>query len=74
MTSIPNEQYWFGFRQTIPKPPGSIVVCGPYKSLQEATLARHNAKAWDASVSEPFTAASKADAAARAEALMGGGL
>ncbi len=70
MTSIPNEQYWFGFRQTNPKPPGSIVVCAPYKPLQEPSLARHNAKAWDASVSEPFSAASREDAEVKAKSLM----
>jgi hypothetical protein len=55
-------KYWFGFRQTYPTPPGSVVVCGPYDSYEEAKIEREKAKAWDCSVSIPFTANSKEEA------------
>lgn len=54
--------YWFKFRQTIPRPPGGWVVCGPYRSMDEAKAARNQAKAYDSEVSIPFFAATKAEA------------
>ncbi len=51
--------YWFKFRQVIPQPPGSWVLCGPYGTHAEAMQARERAKAWDAEVSIPFGAATR---------------
>ena len=64
-----SDQYWFGFRQTHPQPPGSAVECGPYSSYEEASRAREAAKAWDCSVSVPFVAASAKEAREKAAAL-----
>ena len=61
------DKYWFGFRQTHPKPPGRAIACGPYKSYEEAKLEREKAKAWDCSVSIPFVAKTKEDADEKAE-------
>jgi hypothetical protein len=60
-------KYWFGFRQTHPQPPGRAVACGPYNSYEEAKLEREKAKAWDCSVSVPFTAMTKEEAEEKAE-------
>lgn len=56
------KKYWFGFKQTLPKPPGHAIVCGPYNSRDEAMRERENSKAWDCEVSIPFIAASKQEA------------
>ena len=37
-------KYWFGFRQTYPEPPGGIVVCGPFNSLEEAKTEREKTR------------------------------
>lgn len=63
------EQYWFGFKQTVPSPPGIAVACGPYSSYEEAKIARERAKAWDCAVSTPFIAASKEEADKKAAQL-----
>jgi hypothetical protein len=60
-----DHQYYFKFRQIIPRPPGSWVVCGPYNTYDEAKRARETAKAWDAEVSIPFSASSKEEAEKR---------
>ena len=64
-----SNKYWFGFRQTTPKPPGSAVPCGPYDSYEEALQERTKAKAWDCAVSTPFQASSKSEAAIKAEQI-----
>lgn len=64
-------QFWFGFRQTSPKPPGTAVVCGPYKSLKEASSERDKMRAWDAALSVPFTAKSREEAESRVDELTG---
>lgn len=63
------ESYWFGFRQTVPKPPGKAVACGPYKTWSDAKREREKAKAPDCDVSVPFTASSKEEAEKKAEQL-----
>lgn len=55
-------KWWFKFRQIIPRPPGGWVVCGPYSTYEEAKRARESAKAYDAEVTVPFSAASKDEA------------
>jgi hypothetical protein len=55
-------KWFFCFRQTSPKPPGAWVVQGPYDSYEQAKAARAAAKAWDAEVSTPFSASTKAEA------------
>ena len=55
--------FWFKFRQVIPRPPGNWVLCGPYRSYDEAKQKRQIEKARaDAEVSIVFSAASKDDA------------
>lgn len=71
MNSSETLQYWFGFRQILPKPPGKAVQCGPYRSYDEAIKERQRMKAWDASVSVPFTADTAEEAIVRAEELTG---
>ena len=51
-----SSKYYFGFRQTIPRPPGQWVLCGPYNSSEEAKLEREKAKAPDCQVTVPFIA------------------
>jgi hypothetical protein len=71
MNTIEKPQYWFGFRQILPKPPGVAVPCGPFNSCSTAEKERERMKAWDAAVSIPFTAETRAEAIARAEELTG---
>lgn len=54
--------YWFGFRQTYPKPRGEVVLCGPFHSYDEAKRDRENSKEWDCEVGIPFSAATREDA------------
>jgi len=56
------EKYWFGFRQTTPRPPGQAIACGPYDSYEQAKLERERSKAWDCEVSIPFAAANQQEA------------
>jgi len=60
-------QYYFGFRQVIPRPPGKWIAVGPYDSYDQAKVARENAKAADAQVSTPFLADSKEEAQAKCD-------
>ena len=60
-------KYWFGFRQTIPNPPGKAIACGPYNSREEANRERQKSKAWDSSVSAVFVAETKEEAEKKAE-------
>jgi len=60
-------KYWFGFRQTIPRPPGQAIACGPYSTYEEAKIEREKAKAWDCEVSIPYSAETKEDAEKKAK-------
>ena len=60
-------RYWFGFRQTIPSPPGKDIACGPYNSREEANREREKSKAWDCRVSIVFVADTKEEAEKKAE-------
>jgi hypothetical protein len=71
MSESEHSDYWFGFRQISPKPPGRAVPCGPYHSREDAMRERERMKAWDAAVSVPFTAQSEEEAMVRAEELTG---
>lgn len=62
--------WWFGFRQTVPKPPGQAIPCGPYMTYDEATKEGGRAKAWDCEVSTPYTASTKEEAAQKAKQFM----
>lgn len=62
-----NAKWWFGFRQTIPKPPGQAIACGPYESYDKAKAERKRTKASDCEVSIPFTASSKDEAEEKAK-------
>ena len=55
-------KWFFCFRQTSPKPPGQWVVEGPYDTYERAKAEREAAKAWDADVTAPFAASTKAEA------------
>ncbi|MDD2760814.1 MAG: hypothetical protein PHH11_11035 [Methylomonas sp.] len=57
-----NEKWWFGFCQTLPKPPGQAIACGPFDSHDVAQKERERAKAWDCEVSMVYSAFSKAKA------------
>ena len=61
-----NEKWWFGFRQTSPKPPGQAIACGPYESYDKAKAERENSKAWDCEVSISYSASSKEEAEEKA--------
>ena len=74
---LPDEQakskkYWFGFRQTIPRPPGKWVICGPYSSHEEAMKERERSKAWDAEVTLVFIADNEKEAQERIKFFQGG--
>ena len=63
-------QYWFGFRQNSPKPPGKAIACGPFTSRAKAMKDREASKgANDCAVSVPFMADSKGEAEEKAEKL-----
>jgi hypothetical protein len=55
-------RWYFAFRQTVPRPPGKWIACGPYDSYQQALDERRRTKQWDCEVSIPYSAASKKDA------------
>lgn len=63
------KEYWFGFKQTFPKPSGRAIACGPYGTRDEAMKEREKSKAWDCVVSVPFIAYSKDEAEKRAEQI-----
>jgi hypothetical protein len=60
-------KWFFAFRQTSPRPPGVWVAQGPYDSYEQAKTAREGAKAWDAEVSVPFGARTKAEAQSKCD-------
>ena len=62
-----DEKWWFGFRQTSPKPPGQAIACGPYESYEKAKAERESSKAWDCEVSIPYSASSKKEAEEKAK-------
>jgi len=62
-----DEKWWFGFRQTIPKPPGQAIAYGPYESYDKAKTERKRSKARDCEVSIPFAASSKDEAEEKAK-------
>lgn len=64
------DYYWYGFRQTQPPPAGEIVICGPFKTLEDAKRDRENSKAWDCQVGVPFVAATKEEAVKRGKPFM----
>lgn len=63
-----NDSYWYGFRQM--RPPGEIVICGPFDSHDEAIRDREISKASDCQVGIPFTASSKEVALKRVTTFM----
>jgi hypothetical protein len=65
-----NEKWWFGFRQTSPKPPGQAIACGPFGSYDEAKGERERSKAWDCEVSIPYSATSKEEADEKAKQFL----
>ena len=67
---MPEKKFWFGFRQTSPKPPGQAIVCGPYSSYEEAKNEREKSKTWDCEVSIPFSADSKEEAEGNARKFL----
>lgn len=44
-------RYYYGFRQTTPKPPGQWVLCGGKSNYDEAKAEYNNSKAWDCELS-----------------------
>jgi hypothetical protein len=60
-------KYWFGFRQTSPRPPGQAIACGPYETRDRAMAERQRAKAWDCEVSIPFLAETQEEAEVKAK-------
>lgn len=64
------EQWWFGFRQTHPRPPGRAIACGPYPTLAKAKVEREHAKAWDCEVSIYYSAATKEEAEQKARQFL----
>lgn len=63
-------KWWFGFRQTSPKPLGQAIACGPYESYKKAKVERQNSKAWDCEVSIPYSASSKEEAEEKAKQFL----
>lgn len=53
--------YWYWYRQTNPRPPGSWVISGPYDS-REAAMSDRSVDKKDGQVGIPFLAATKAEA------------
>tara|TARA_R100000687_G_C6330090_1_gene109205 strand:- start:133 stop:501 length:369 start_codon:yes stop_codon:yes gene_type:complete len=64
-------QYWFGFRQVIPSPPGQAIAKGPFDSFSEAERESEKFMGPDTVVSAPFIADSEKQAFGRAEELTG---
>jgi hypothetical protein len=67
---VSEEKWWFGFRQTSPKPPGQAIACGPYESYEKAKAERQKSKAWDCEVSIPYSADSKDEAEEKAKQFL----
>ena len=65
-----NEKWWFGFRQTTPKPPGQSIANGPFDSYEQAKSERERSKALDCEVSIPFAATSKGEAEEKAKQFL----
>ena len=59
------EEYYLGFRQTHLQPPGQWVLCGPYKTYEEAENYGKGINAWDSQITVPFLASSEQDAKSR---------
>jgi hypothetical protein len=57
-------KWFFWFRQKRPLPPGQWVLQGPFESRDVAKRAREQSKAWDADVSNVFSALSSEEARA----------
>jgi len=64
------DKWWFGFRQTTPKPPGQAIACGPYESYEKAKDERERSKAWDCEVSVPYSASSQEEAEGKAKQVL----
>ena len=62
------DKWWFGFRQTTPKPPGQAIACGPYESYEKAKDERERSKAWDCEV--PYSASSQEEAEGKAKQVL----
>lgn len=60
-------KYYYGFRQTFPRPPGRWVSCGPFDTYDLAMSDRRRSKQWDCELTEVFEAASQQDAQGRLE-------
>ena len=67
-----DKKFWYyGFRQTIPAPPGTAIACGPFESYEKARFNCENSKAWDCELSIPFSAADPEEAAQLARRYLG---
>lgn len=64
--------WWFGFRQTLPRPPGQAIAVGPFGSYEDAERESTRSRAWDCDVSAPYAARSKDEAEARAKVILRG--
>ena len=64
------DKWWFGFRQTTPKPPGQAIARGPYESYEKAKDERERSKAWDCEVSVPYSASSQEEAEGKAKQVL----
>lgn len=63
-----DRKWWFGFRQTHPRPPSRAMALGPYSSFEEAAReSEKEARDWHCQVSIPFTAKTKDEAREKAE-------
>ena len=55
------QYYWYWYRQTTPRPPGSWVISGPYETRELALSSREFDKC-DGDVGVPFIAMTKEEA------------
>jgi hypothetical protein len=58
-------KYYYGFRQTIPRPAGQWVLCGPFDTYDGVKADRAKSKQWDCELSPWFAADSDEEAQAK---------
>jgi len=61
--------YYYGFRQIKPSPPGAWVLCGGNTDKNQVESERYNSMAWDCELSPIFSASSRSEAKAIIERM-----
>lgn len=65
-------RYYYGFRQTTPKPPTQWILCGGERSHDEMKAEHANSNVWDCELSPLFASPSREEAQHRIDAMNAG--